>query len=548
MSAIILNIKWGDVVKRPFKLSVIITLFGCIVVLLSLLVTDLLISNTTSERIRDNQEEKAQIVSRTVAKSEIVKASLLQKEKTEAIQAYTQEVQTITEMMFVVVMDIEGIRYTHPNPEMIGEYFKGGDEKAVLQGEEYVSVSEGTLGDSLRSFTPIYDDNGNQIGAVAVGISLDNVEFALSQGHQNIMKGSLLGIIVGIIGAFLLAKYIKRMLFGLEPYQISKLLEERSTMLQSVHEGILAVDDDLRITLVNKSALHLFKKAGLSDQPIGMKITDYMPNTKLDRVIETGESERNEEQTLNGISILTNREPLIVNNKVVGAISTFRDKTEVNQLAKQLTGVRTYVEALRAQSHEFMNRLHVILGMVQMGAYDELLPFIRKIIDMNNQEAAVITKTIKDPVLAGFLIGKMSYARERNVTFKISNDSRIDEALSLETSQELITIIGNLVDNAIEALTTSVEKKIALQLKKNHGKLSITVSDSGPGISAENTEKIFKKGFSSKGSNRGFGLYLMNQSIEKLNGELKMSTNKRGTTFNVVLDYAAMRDGMQDGD
>ncbi|MBM7571904.1 DcuS/MalK family sensor histidine kinase [Aquibacillus albus] len=533
---------------RHFKLSTIIVIFGCIVVVVSLLVTDLLISNTTSERIRANQEEKVQIVSRTVAESEIVKESLILQEKSEAIQAYTQEVQTITEMMFVVVMDMDGIRYTHPNPDMIGEYFTGGDEQRVLQGEEYVSVSEGTLGDSLRAFTPIYDNSGNQIGAVAVGISLENVELALSQSHRNIIEGSLLGIIIGVIGAILLAKYIKRILFGLEPYEISKLLEERSTMLQSVHEGILAVDDDLRITLVNKSARQLFKKAGLPDQPIGMKITDFMPNTKLDRVIETGESERDEEQTLNGISILTNREPLVVNNKVVGAISTFRDKTEVNQLAKQLTGVRTYVEALRAQSHEFMNRLHVILGMVQMEAYDELVPFIRKIIDLNNQEAESITKSIKDPVLAGFLMGKMSYARERNVTFTITNDTWIDKALSLEISQELITIIGNLVDNAIEALSTSNEKKLTLQLKESDGKLSIDVSDSGPGISKEYLEKIFEKGFSTKGSNRGFGLYLMKQSIEKLKGEFKVSTSEKGTTFNVVVDYASMRDGIQNDD
>ena len=372
--------------KRRLKLSTIITLFGCIVVLVSLLVTDLLISSATNERVRAYQEEKAQIVSRTVAESIIVKESLGAKEKSEAIQTYTQEIQTLTEMMFVVVMDMDGIRYTHPNPDMIGERFSGGDEQVVLQGKEYVSVSEGTLGDSLRAFTPIYDSDRSQIGAVAVGISLEIVELALSQSHLKIIEGSLLGIIVGIIGALLLARYIKRMLFGLEPYEISKLLEERNTMLQSVHEGILAVDENQRITLANKSALHMFKKAGLSDQPIGRKITDYMPNTKLDRVLETGESERDEEQTLNGISILTNREPLVVNNKVVGAISTFRDKTEVNQLAKQLTGVRTYVEALRAQSHEFMNRLHVIFGLVQMEAYDELEAFIRKITDNHNQQ------------------------------------------------------------------------------------------------------------------------------------------------------------------
>lgn len=529
----------GDLLKK-FKLSTIITLFSCMVVLVSLLVTDILISDTTSERIRTEQEEKAQIVSRTVAESRIVKESLLAQTASGAAQEYTQEIQELTEMLFIVVMDMDGIRYTHPNPERIGEPFAGGDEQAVLQGEESVSVSEGTLGNSLRAFTPIYDYNENQIGAVSVGISLENVESALWQSHLNIIKGSLFGIMAGIIGALLLAGFIKRILSGLEPHEISKLLEERSTMLQSVHEGILAVDEHLRITLVNKSALRLFKKAGLADNPIGMKITDYMPTTTLGRVIETGKSERDEEQIINGMAILTNREPLIVDNRVVGAISTFRDKTEVDQLAKQLTGVRTYVETLRAQSHEFKNRLHVILGMVQMEAYNELMPFIRKIIDSNNKESDLVTQSIKDPVLAGFLIGKMSYARERQVTFILSNDTRIDKPLSLEVSQELITIIGNLVDNAIEAVSVSNEKKLTLMLKEQEEKMEIKISDSGPGLGRGDLEKIFEKGFSTKGADRGYGLYLMKQSTDKLNGYLKVSTSKTGTTFKVELNTASV--------
>ncbi|TXC92930.1 two-component system sensor histidine kinase DcuS [Metabacillus litoralis] len=528
--------------KRPFSLSFIITIFGCVVVLLSLLITDLLINFTTSERIIDNQEEKAQIVSRTVAESKIVKDHLLLKGNTEEVQDYTLEVQEITDMMFVVVMNMEGVRQSHPNPNLIGKKFVGGDEKEVLQGREYISKSKGTLGDSLRAFTPVYDTNDNQIGAVAVGISLEDVQLSLTQNHRNIIIGSVFGILVGILGAFLLAKYIKRMLFGLEPYAISKLLQERSTMLQSVHEGVLAVDENLTITLVNKSALALFEKAGLEKNPVGMKISDYMSNSTIERVIKTGESERDVEQLIKGMSILANREPLIVNNKIVGAISTFRDKTEVNQLANQLTGIQTYVETLRAQSHEFMNRLHVIFGMVQLEAYDELKSFIRQIIDHQNQEVAMVTNSIKDPVLAGFILGKLSYAREEKVELKVINDTEFSRPLSIESSQELITIIGNLIDNAIEALSTSKEKKIELKLKEEGDMLHIEVSDTGPGITETNQDSIFKKGFSTKGTNRGIGLYLTKQSIEKLNGKLNVITSEKGTTFKVAVEYVSRKD------
>ncbi|WP_421378823.1 DcuS/MalK family sensor histidine kinase [Bacillus salacetis] len=532
--------------KEPFKLSTIIIFFVCLVVLSSLLITDLLISNTTTERIRGNQEEKAQIVSRTVAESQIVKEGLLSKDKAPAIQDYTSEVQSITDMMFIVVMDMQGVRKSHPNPELIGKRFVGGDEAEVLKGNEHISISKGTLGQSLRAFTPVYDNEDNQIGAVAVGISLEQVQSSLSEGHQNIIKGTVFGIIAGIIGAFLLAKYIKRMLFGLEPYAISKLLEERSTMLQSVHEGIVAVDQEKNITLVNKSALRIFKMAGLSDQPVGMKISDYMPSSKLDRVLQTGKPERDEEQVLNGVSILVNREPLIVNNQVIGAISTFRDMTEVNHLAKQLTGVRTYAETLRAQSHEFMNRLHVIFGMVQLEAYDELMEFIRKLVDHNNEEIDMVAKSIRDPVLAGFLMGKISYAREENVELIVKSEAPIEQIFEPEVTHELITIIGNLIDNAIEALTESEKKVIELSLTAQNGRLSIQVEDTGPGIEDVKGAAIFKKGYSTKGEDRGFGLYLVNKSIERLKGGMTVKSSPEGTVFNAEIIYETTRDGIED--
>jgi two-component system, CitB family, sensor histidine kinase MalK len=531
------KIEVNAMLKRQWKLSSIIIIFVCLVVLLSLLITDLLISNSTTQKIQDNQEEKAQIVSRTVAESKIVKEGLLDEQEAQSIQDYTTEVQTITDMMFIVVMDMEGIRKSHPDPDLIGNKFVGGDEKEVLQGNEHISTSQGTLGNSLRAFTPVYDHNHNQIGAVAVGISLEQVQSALFEGHRNILKGTAFGILAGILGAVLLAKYIKKMLFGLEPHAISKLLEERNTMLQSVHEGIVAVDQDKNITLVNKSARRIFKMAGLSEEPVGMKISDYMPSSKLDRVLQTGKPERDEEQILNGVSILVNREPLIVNNQVIGAISTFRDMTEVNHLAKQLTGIRTYAESLRAQSHEFMNRLHVIFGMVQLEAYDELMEFIRKLVDHNNQEVDMVTKSIKDPVLAGFLMGKISYAREENVELIVRSDPTIEKIFGAEITHELITIIGNLIDNAIEALAECEKKIIELRLRDEESRLFIEVQDTGPGIKGENEAGIFEKGYSTKGDDRGFGLYLVKKSIERLNGSLTVHSSPEGTVFNAELQY-----------
>jgi two-component system, CitB family, sensor histidine kinase MalK len=524
--------------RFKFKLSTIIIFFVCLVVLVSLMITDLLISSTVSENIRKHQEEKARIVSRSIATSHIIIESLEDDTRTNEIQEYTKDIQAATDMMFIVVMDMDGIRKSHPNPEQIGKHFVGGDEEEALKGNEYVSSSQGTLGESLRAFTPIYNKNGEQIGVTAVGISLERVEAALGKSHRSILTVTVLGLLVGIIGAILLARYIKRILFGLEPFAIAKIFVERSTMLQSVHEGIIAVDNEQTITLVNRSARQIFKKAGLSQDPVGLKIHEYLPSTGLDQVLETGNPKLDEEQTINGISILVNRVPLIVNGEVVGAISTFRDKTDVKQLAEQLTGVKTYADALRAQSHEFMNRLHVILGMVQMNYYDELSEYIRTLVGHQNKELGNITQHIKDPALAGFLMGKLSYAREENVELLIDMNTLIPESAKPHITHELITILGNLIDNAIEAMGESSEKTLEVNLHYHDQFLTLEVLDSGPGIPEEIQKRILEKGYSTKGENRGYGLYLVSKCIENLCGDMIIDSKLLlGTEIHIRIPY-----------
>jgi two-component system, CitB family, sensor histidine kinase MalK len=524
--------------KREFKLSTIIIFFVCIVVILSLLITDLLISRTINENIRGNLEEKAKIISRTVAHSTIVKKGLLDRERDAEIQDYSKDIQRASDVSFIVVMDMQGIRMSHPNPEQIGKPFIGGDEKKVLSGKESISVSEGTLGKSLRAFSPIFNEKGTQIGAVAVGISLNSIETALDQGHENILIGSIIGILVGIIGAFIMAKYIKKTLFGLEPITIAKILEERNTMLQSVHEGIIAVNKDSTIALVNKSAVKIFNKAGLPSNMIGKQVQDYLPQTRLERVLKLGEAELDDEQVINGVSILVNRVPLIVNDEVVGAISTFRDKTEVNLLAEQLTGVKTYADALRTQSHEFKNNLHVILGLVKMGNYTNLKEYIKDLVSHQEDEVTSVTKRIKDPVLAGFVMGKLSFAREANVEMTMECHTIIPEPEDTSITHDIITILGNFIDNAVDSMASSAEKELLVELSYQEELLEVIITDTGVGISREKLDDIFMKGYSSKGEKRGYGLYLVDQSIKKLGGSLHVESKiNLGTTFRVEIPY-----------
>nr|WP_039814089.1 DcuS/MalK family sensor histidine kinase [Jeotgalibacillus malaysiensis] len=524
--------------KKPkLSLSTTIIFFVLLVVFLSLLITDLLITRNTSNEIQEQLEEKALIVSRTVAESQVVKSELLTDEIEGTIQDYANSILEASDMLFIVVMDTDGIRQSHPNADIIGEQFVGGDEERVLNGEEYVSVSEGTLGFSVRAFTPIYDDNGSQIGAVSTGISLSAVEATLSQNHRNILLGSLIGSLVGILGAILLARYIKRSLFGLEPAEIARIYEERNRMFQSVKEGIVAVDADGRLTLVNKSAKDIFMKAGIDDDdPIGKHVTDYLPDSRLKRVLETGESEVDEEQELNGTTIIVNRVPLVVGGQVAGAISTFRDKTEVNRLAEQLTGVRLYADSLRAQSHEFKNKLHVLLGMVEMGSYEEVKQYLKQLSAHQVHETESVTNKIKDPVLAGFMIGKLSYAREQQVELTLQCETEIPPFRSAMVTHELVTIIGNLLDNAIESLQDRPKRKVDIAFSYIDELLSICVKDTGKGMDEALKSMIFTKGISTKGYNRGYGLHLVHASVKALDGSIEIDSEPdRGTVVHVIL-------------
>lgn len=524
--------------KGRFSLQAIIIIFVCIVVALSLSITDLLISKRITSSVEETQKEKALNVAKMVSLSPLVIGALEGKENPAEVQNFANQIKDNTNVNFVVVMNMKGIRLSHPDPSEVGKHFRGGDEGPVLRGKEYVSISKGTLGKSMRTFTPIKNLQGKQVGAVAVGISLETVTKAVHKGRMGMMIGTLIGILIGVIGAVGLARYIKKILLGLEPFAIARLLEERSSMLQSVREGIIAIDQEGKITLINRAARKLFRKAGLKGNPMGMKVEDYLPETRLTRILQSGETEVDEEQDLHGVTILVNRVPVVVGNQPVGAIATFRDKTEVQVLAEQLTGVRNYADALRAQAHEFMNKLHVILGLVRTEQYDTLADYVSETVNHRETEMGFVTKKVQDPVLAGFLIGKLSFARESGASLSFECEGKLPKPANSEITHELITIVGNLVDNAMEAIADSPVKKVNLKLDYAEDILTIEVKDTGIGMTKAIQHKIFDKGFSTKGETRGFGLYLLAQAIERLKGDMIISSKPgQGTNFAVYIPY-----------
>ena len=526
--------------KKPIVgLQATIAIFACLVVALALLVSDIIITRNIFYDTQQSALEGAREIARTIAISPAVQEGLSGKRDEGEIQIYADKVTNIlSDIQFTVIMDMNKIRKSHPDPAQIGMYYEESDGDPAFEGRETTSVMKGSLGNSLRAFAPIFAEDGHQVGVVLSGTLLAKLEETVDHSRHGIYVGVGVGMVVGILGSLVLARKIKKSMFGLEPFAIAQIVEERSAMLQSVREGILAVDNESNITIVNGEAMKIFKKAGIDGNPIGKKVDEYVPTTNLRNILQTGKAELDEEQDLHGIKILANGVPVIVNGEIVGAITSFRDKTEMQQMAEKLTDVSNYAETLRAQTHEFMNKMHAIKGMITTKDFDGLTDYVNQIANQYQVEVGSVVSKIKDPVLAGFLLGKISLVREAGGEMILSEGSYLPAPVEPEVVHEMIAIIGNLVNNALEAVEQSTTRRIQLDLAYESDILIIEVSDTGLGIDEEMVKKIFKKGYSNKGTHRGLGLYLIEQSLERLGGQITVfSKVGSGTMFRVIVPY-----------
>ena len=506
--------------KRPMKLNTLVTLMVCAIIGSVLLVVFALYSVQITRATRDDVKDTALGIARTLADSPEIQRGLMQAPQENIIQPIAQAVTKRNDLLFTVVTDMRGIRYSHPNEALLGLHFIGDDLTPALEGKENVSVNRGALAEALRVFTPVYDAQHEQIGVVVVGISLNKVEEQIARGRLNAVWTILFSIFMSSMAIWGLVRVLKRILFGLEPYEISALFEQRQAMLQSLREGVLAVDINGRVTMINQTAREILllpsgKQTENTSAPLLASLRD---------VSKTGVARQDQEISCNGRLLLCNMVPVKSQDRVIGAITTFRDKTEVSQLMQRLDGMVNYVDALRAHTHEFMNKLHVILGLLNIKRYDKLEEYILQTAHHYQKDIGTIQSKVKSPVVAGFLLGKINRAKEAGVTLTLADESQIPDTASEEQVAVLITALGNLIENALDAMEGQQEGEIGLLLHYQNGWLSCEVSDDGPGIDPTQLESIFTKGFSTKGENRGVGLFLARQQIQNLGGEISVES------------------------
>jgi len=523
----------------PMKLRTTITLLVCSVIAVVLLVVHTVFVTQSTALSKNGLEEKTRAVARTLTEMPFIAAAIDLPSQQKALQDYIESVRKKNELLYIVVMDMNAIRHTHPNPGIIGQKFQGGDEMRALQGEETLSEAKGSLGSSVRVISPLYYQ-GRQVGAIAVGVSTNKVKSIIAANLWFAYMALLFGALIGAIGAYYLARKIKAMMFGLEPSEIASLLEQRSAILQSIREGVIAVNEKSEITLINAEAKRLLKLNGSFDELKQDERSKSWPkHLHLEDVLQSGVAKYDEELELNGRSLLISSVPVLVNAKITGAVVSFRDKTEITQLMERLSGVSDYAEALRMQTHEFMNKLHVILGMVNIRAFDQLQHYIMGIAEKYHNDVGGLVRRIQDPVIAGFLLGKINRAFDVGITITVTDDSYLPESTKPDQQHMLVTILGNLLENAIDELQEVEDPTIIVALDYDQGSVVCVVKDNGKGIDPDLLPYIFERGFSTKGSDRGLGLYLVKQSLAKLeDASIKCRNNTdRGACFIVTLPY-----------
>ena len=459
---------------------------------------------------------------------------------------HPERVRHATHASFVVVADRRGIRYSHPNKALIGKslaHDPGEPIGPVLAGHEFVGAQPGSLGRSVRAKVPLRDGRGRVIGFVSVGLLERTIGDQLLADLPVIVVPPALGLTLGLLGSILLARRIKRQTFGLEPDEIATLLEQREAMLHGIREGAIGTDVAGRVTVLNDEAERLL---GLDSAAVGRRLAEVVPPGRLRDVLEGKVDGPDQIVLVDDRVLVANRMAVSVRGRAIGAVVTLRDRTELEGLLRELDDVRSLAEALRAQEHEFSHRLHVISGLIELGRDEEAVQFIDKSSSVHQELAASLVDSVGDPVLVALLLGKSATAAERGVELRIAAEGPFPEDLG--DVRDLVTVIGNLVDNALDAVTSGPGEPgwIEVSIRAQGAGIIVAVHDSGAGIDPELMDEIFRDGFTTKvargSTRRGLGLALVSQTVRRRGGYVEVE-NVDGALFTAFVPVPTAVEG-----
>jgi two-component system, CitB family, sensor kinase len=434
----------------------------------------------------------------------------------ESVAAIAEGVRGVSGASYVTIVDSHQTVIASPDPDQLGRRLPlGGDP-----GRSWVGVHGG----DLVAHVPVISDRHVPVGVVAAGRTYPTWWERLRRAAPYALIYLGIAGLIGLAGSFLLARRIKRQTFGLEPQEIAGLVEQREAVLHGIKEGVLSLDLADRVTLANDEAVRLL---GLAEdcvgRPLDPELSQLLTEPGEDRIVVVADR------------VLTlNRMPVSSRGRRIGWVITLRDRTELVALRRELDVTRHTSDALRAQAHEFTNRMHTIVGLLELGDYDEVTRFVTRTSQAHERLSAQVTDRIADPSLVALLIAKASLAAEHGVAFSLVDGSalgRVDE----ELSADLGMVTGNLIDNALDALGPAPGGRISVEFHDADADVIVAVRDSGPGVAADLTEAVFDQGFSTKrGDQRGLGLAIARMICVRRGGSIAVR-NDGGAVFTARL-------------
>ncbi|WNC13388.1 sensor histidine kinase [Brevibacillus brevis] len=489
---------------------------------------------------------------KTIARMPEIKQAFSEPDPARLINPLMETIRLDTGAAFITVGNRQGIRYSHPDPEQIGKPMVGGDNEAVFAGHSIISETVGSLGPGLRGKTPIRDDLGNVIGVVSVGYLLEDIQETIELYRNRIIAIGAGILFLGMVGTLLLARNVKEAIFGLEPAQIGRMYQENQAVLSSIREGIVAVNTDGQITLANPTALELLGQTDSLERATEGEHATLVRSLRLKEVMETARAEFDQETFVGGKALVVNRVPILdKERRVMGAVASFRDRSELFRVTEELSRTKEYAEALRSQTHEYSNKLHLISALIQLESYQEAIELISAETNVHVKGAHLIMRNVPDPLIGGLLLGKVNQANERKISMVIEPESQLPVLPPTVDRTLLIVILGNLIDNAMEAVCDSQAhaREISVFLGQLGEWLIVEVEDRGPGIPEDHAELVFDRGFSTKKEHdHGYGLYLVKEAVEQLHGTVTHTGNPQGgTVFTVTIPMEEYSPAEQEG-
>jgi sensor histidine kinase regulating citrate/malate metabolism len=475
--------------------------------------------------------DRALAVAVSVADTPQVRASLRTADPSAGIAPFAEEVRRDSRTDFVVVMALDRTRYSHPSPEQIGRKFIG-DLGTAPAGKPFTQEYTGTLGPSMRAVVPVFASDGSRrvVALVSVGITMQRIQGALADRLPTIALAAALILGTGLAGAWLISRRLRRQTHGLGEGEITRMYEYYDAVLHAVREGLLLVDTDGRVQLVNDEAKRLLD---LDGSAVGREVADLGFPESLTRTVLAADSRPDEIHLVDDAVLVVNTAPARWQGREVGTVVTLRDHTEIQAVAGELDTVRGLAEALRSQNHRTADRLQTRVCLVEMGRTADAVDFATSELAVAQLLTDRVVGSVSDPVVSALLLGKTAQAAERGVRLTITG-STVVTGLPVE-QRDAVTILGNLIDNAIDAVGESEERVVEVTVEASDAGLVVLVEDSGPGVPAGVADQVVERGWSTKTSDgpvgRGLGLALVVQAVRKYGGRMAVNDSDLGGAF-----------------